>query len=366
MKHIGLYLMLSAITLVMMDILTLGNALVFEQQDPRVHIAATAVLVFAIILFFTGMIRSIRGVRKSEEFKIHKENIVKEIIEGERCTTTEKTLRIIIALLLCIRIIAVSVLMPFIGIFISIPYIVLALYLFFGRRHHPIFHTLLLLPAIYFYFFINENFFQYYTLAKLSIIPGFDDRSSLFLALFFGVLSAGGKFLFMLMACWLLVGDFLAKMKDQTFRRFRGLANFGTFLFLTILLLCIPLLHQPQVHFGEDTSGGTGGDGASHFAMNNTSTHMSFDTNTNQYIFTAMLKNGTDQTGPIIRIVIDGKDANISPNNKEMTIENSTIENGIISVPSGQTGTLKISSEKPFYCVTLLEKDFKYGTCFLK
>jgi hypothetical protein len=366
MKHIGLYLMLSGVALVVMDVLTLGNALVFEQQSSQVHIAATAVLVFAIVIFFTGMIKSIRGVRSSEEFKIKKESIEQEVVEGKRCTTTEKVIRIIIALLLCVRIVAVSVLMPFLGIFISIPYILLALYLFFGRRRHIVFDFLLMLPAIYFYFFINGNFFQYYALTELSVIPHFGDQTSLFLGLLFGILSAGGKFLFMMMASWLLIGDFLVKIKNQTFYRFRGLINFSTFLFLAILLLCIPFLYQPQVHFGEDTSGGTGGDGVSHFAMNNTSTHMLFDQNTNQYVFTATLKNNTGETGPIIRIVIDGKDVEISPNNKGITIENGTIENGIISVPSEQIGTLKISSKKPFYCVTLLEKDFKYGTCFLR
>ena len=197
------------------------------------------------------------------------------------------------------------------------------------------------------------------------MIPGPSD-TPLVGKLFLAVLFVGGKFLFMLAASWLVLTDILAKIKNQVFQKRRGLVNFGALLALAIIFLLLPYAYQPKIKFGEDSSGGTGGNGASHFAMNNTSTNMAFDKDAGQYVFTAILKNTTGETGPIARVVVDGKDLGISPGNKNLIVENGAVSNNSIAVAAGQTGILRIISEKPFYCVTLLEKDFKYATCFLK
>jgi hypothetical protein len=364
MKRLGLYLISGAIVLTVADFFTLGNSQFFAPSR-QLDQMAFSVFVVAGLLFLTGLIKLIKDLFSSEWMARRREKIDQEIVEGERATRTERAIRIVIAILAAIPTVLVSVMMPLIGLIVSIPYIFLAIYLLFNRRHHLIFNSLLLLVAIYLYFFSSNHFFQYYKMAELSFIPGSGD-TPLIGKLFLAVLFVGGKFLFMLTASWLVLADILVKVKSQTIHRWRGLVNLGTLLVLAIILLLLPYAYQPKIKLGEGTSGDTSGNGASHFAMDNTSTNMAFDQNTRQYVFTATLRNGTGETGPIVRIVVDGKDLEISPSNKDLTVENGTVSDTVIGIVTGQTGTLKIFSEKPFYCVSLLEKGFRYSNCFLK
>ncbi|MDD5341242.1 MAG: hypothetical protein PHC97_02260 [Patescibacteria group bacterium] len=364
MKRLGLYLILGAIVTVVADFLTLGNRQ-FIAQSQSIDQLALLVFVVAALLFLIGLVKLIKDLFLSEWLKKRKEKIKKEIGTGERVTHAEGAIRIILAVLVVLLVIPISVIIPLIGLIISIPQIFLAGYLFFNKRHHLIFNSFLLLAGIYLFFFSGANPFQSYKLAEFSLIPGSGETMRL-TNMLLSVLSVGGKFLFMLSASWLVFTDILVKVKNQIFDRHRGLVNFATLLVLVLVLLFLPYAYQPQVKLGEGTSGGTSGDGASHFAMNNTSTNMAFEQKTGQYIFTAILINATDQTGPIIRIVVDAQDLEISPSNKNLIVENGTISNNLISIAAGQTGILKIFSGKPFYCVTIMEKDFKYGNCFLK
>jgi len=364
MKRIGLYLILGAIVLAVLDFLIPGNSN-FLAPSKQLDLITLIVLIVAGLLFLIGLIKLIRDLFLSKWLEKRHEKIKQEIAVGERATHGERVIRIILAILTALLVVPISVLVPFLGIIISIPNILLALYLLLSRRHHLIINTLLFLIGVYLCFFSGNNFFQSYKMAELSSTPGFGEANAL-MQLLLGILSVGGKFLFMLAASWLVLGDILVKIKNQIFSRTRGLANFASLLVLAIILLLLPYVYQPKVKLGQGSGGGTSGNGASHFAMNNMSTDMAYDQNSRQYVFTATLENATDQTGPIVRIVVDGQDLEISPSNKNLTIANGTVSNNLIEIAAGQTGILKIFSAKPFYCISLLEKDFRYSNCFLK
>lgn len=339
--------------MIIADFLTLGNRN-FIQSNPKVDLAAFAVFAFAILLLIIGTIKSIRDLLLSNWLAARRERFKQEIIDGKRFTRTERTITVIIALLMAIPVIVMSIMIPFIGLIVSSPFIVIIIYLLLVHRRHLIFNLFLLLIGIYLYFFSSENFFQFYKMLKLAVTPGYGTDNPIFVLIMSSIF-VGCKYLFILAASWLVVA-----------RRRHSLINLGLFLILTAIFLLLPNLYQPKIKLGEGSSGNASGNGASHFAMNNTTTIMSFDKNTNQYVVTSTLKNNTDQDGPILRIIVDGKDLEISPDNLQLTLENGTISKNLITIPSGKTGILKISSEKPFYCTTLLEKDFRYSNCFLK
>jgi len=312
------------------------------------------VFVLGILLLIIGIIKSIRDLLLSNWLAARREKFKQEIIDGKRFTRTERTIVVIIALLMVLPVIAINVIIPLIGTIISLPFALMVIYLFFLQRRHPTFNYFLLLLGIHFYFFSGEHFFQRYKMIELAVTPSYGSGNPFFVILI-SFIFVGCKFFFMLAASWLVIA-----------RRRHSLANIGIFLTLITVLLLLPFLYQPKVKFGQNTSGNTSGNGASHFAMNNTTTIMSFDKNTNQYVVTSTLKNNTGEDGPILRVIVDGKDLELSPNNSQLSLENGTISKNSISIPSGQTGILKISSPKPFYCTTLLEKDFRYSNCFLK
>lgn len=346
-------MVLSAIVLVIIDFFTLGNKN-FIQSNPKINITAFIVFAIAILLLIIGIIKLIQGLSLSNWFAARRERLQQETIKGKRFTRTERAIMIFVAVILSLPTIGVSIMVPFVGLIIAFPFIILIIYLLFCHRRHHIFNLFLLLIGIYLYFFSSENFFQLYKMIKLAVVPGYGPDNPLFVMIMNSIFGSC-KYLFILAASWLVIT-----------RRCHSLINLSIFLALLVTFLLLPCLYQPKVRFGQSSTGNDSGNGASHFAMNNTTTIMSFDKNTNQYVVTSTLKNNTDQDGPIIRIIIDGKDLEISPSNLQLSLENGTISKNLILIPSGKTGILKISSPKPFFCTTLLEKDFRYSNCFLK
>lgn len=132
------------------------------------------------------------------------------------------------------------------------------------------------------------------------------------------------------------------------------------------MLFFLPFLYVPQITF-ESITGGTGGEGPSHFLTNNASYHMSYDETHNIYTFTAnMFNQDSNNPASITNICVDGKIIPITKENEMLQVENGIITDGKILVAPGQTAIIKLVSQKPFFVFTLFEGKYRYSTNFLK
>ena len=94
---------------------------------------------------------------------------------------------------------------------------------------------------------------------------------------------------------------------------------------------------------------------------------MSYDQTHNTYIFTAnMVNQDSNSYASITNICVDGKIIPITKENNTLQVDNGIIAGEKISVAPGQTATIKLVSQKPFYVFTLFEGMIRYSTIFIR
>ena len=368
MKIKGWHLVVLAIFIFFLDFLTLGNRNVID--NPITNNIACIIGVLCVFAFLFGVIKTLFGIIKTrhdfslkniEAWKNKKEQ---EEEQGIRATGLEIGFRRLLAILLLISAVPLIVLLPFLGLILGLPNLLLALYLLLNRRYHLIFDCLLVLLGCLFYFVTfpsNPSYFSLYKSMELSACPGFISPIYAFIS------SAGplalARFFLLTASMFLFTGDIIARLKIVHKRSL----NLIAFIIICLVLFFLPFLYVPLIALGEGTGGGTGGDGQSHFLTNNTSYHMSYDQALDTYTFTAKMVNQDSQSSAsITNICVDGIIIPITKENSMLQVDNGVISGGNISVAPGQTAAIKLVSQKPFYIFWLFEGTFHYSTSFLR
>jgi hypothetical protein len=273
--------------------------------------------------------------------------------------------RKLLAILLVISVVPLGVLLLF-GLILGLPNLLLALYLLLSRRYHLVFNCFLVLLGCLFYFVtfpMNVPYFTLYKTMELSVCPGLLNPIMAFLS------PAGPlaltKYFLLTASLFLFTGDIIACLKLVHKRSLSVIS----FIIICLVLLFLPYLYIPQVALGEGTeasSGSSSGFAPSHFLVYNTQYHMSYDQALNTYTFTANMPNqDNNSSASITNICVDGKIIPITKENNMLQIDNGVIAGGKISVALGQTATIKLVSQKPFYVISLFEGMFHYSTKFL-
>ena len=79
-----------------------------------------------------------------------------------------------------------------------------------------------------------------------------------------------------------------------------------------------------------------------------------------------MLNQDSNNFAAITNICVDTKLIPIKKENNMLQVENGVIAGGEISVAPGQTVTIKLVSQEPFYVITLFEGMGAYKNSWLK
>lgn len=362
MKIKSWHLIVLAIIVFFLDFFTLGNRQVIDNQITNQ--IASVIALLCVLVFLFGVIKSIYDLfsqNKGAE-KIKREQ---EEEQGIKATGVETGLRRLLAILLIISVLPQSVLLPILGLILSLPNLLLALYLLLNRRYHLVFNCFLVLLGCFFYFVsfsVNKSYFSLYKTMELSACPGLINPLMTFISSL-GLLALN-KYIFLTASLFLLTGDIIARFKLAHQRRL----NVISLIIINLVLFLLPFLYVPQVALGEGTGGGTSsGFEQSHFLTNNTSYHMSYDQTLNSYTFTAnMVNQDSNSSASITNICVDGKIIPITKENNKLQVDNGEIADGKISVAPGQTALIKLVSQKPFYAFTLFEGKILYSTSFIR
>jgi hypothetical protein len=365
MKIKGWHLIVLAIIIFFLDFLTLGNRNVIN--NPITNKIAFVIGLLCVFALLYGIIKTLHDfISKNKE--INKIKWEQEEEKDIRATAVEIGLRRLLAILLIVNALPLIILLPFIGLILSLPILLLALYLLFNHRYHLVFDGFLVLPGLLFYFVTfsirsigNVSYFSLYKSIELSLCPKL-------ITPFMAFINSAGplaimKYFFLTASLFLLTGDIIARLKPAH----RKSLNVISLLTISLVLFFLPFLYVPKVVLGTSEVGGTGGEGSSHFLTNNASYHLSYDKTLDTYIFTAnMLNQDSNNPASITNICVDGKIIPITKENMMLQVENGTISDGKILVAPGQTAIIKLVSQKPFFFFTLFEGLYRYSTNFLK
>jgi len=360
MKIKGWHLIILAIIIFFLDFLTLGNRNVIN--NPITNKIAFVIGLLCVFAFLYGIIKTLRDfISKNKE--INKIKWEKEEEKGIRATAVEIGLRRLLAILLIVSALPLIILLPFVGLILSLPILLLALYLLFNHRYHLVFDSLLSLLGFLFYFVTftgNVSYFSLYKSIELSLCPRL-------ITPFMAFMNTAGplavtKYFFLTASLFLLAGDIITRLKPAH----RKSLNVISLLIISLVLFFLPFLYVPKITF-ESVTGGTGGEGPSHFLTNNASYHLSYDKALDTYTFTAnMFNQDGHNSASITNICVDGKIIPITKENEMLQVENGTITDGKILVAPGQTAIIKLISQKPFFFFTLFEGMYRYSTNFIK
>jgi len=362
MKIKSWHLIVLAIFVFFLDFFTLGNRQVID--NPITNQIAFVIALLSVLVFLFGIIKTLRDFF-SKNKKTEKVKREQEEEQGIRATGVEIGFRRLLAILLVISVVPIAVLLPFLGLILSLPNLLLALYLLLNRRYHLVFNCFLVLLGCLFYFFtfsLNQSYFSLYKNIELSSCPGLIKPMMAFMGA--AGLLALTKYFFLTASLFLFIGDIIARLKLAHKRRL----NVISLIIICLVFFFLPYLYVPQVALGEGTGGGTSsGFEQPHFITNNTSYHMFYDQTLDTYMFTAnMVNQETNNSASITNICVDGKIIPISRENTSLEVDNGEIADGKISVAPGQTAIIKLISQKPFYAFTLFEGMIRYSTIFMR
>jgi hypothetical protein len=367
MKIKGWHLIVLAIIVFFLDFFTLGNRQVVDIDNKIGNQIAFVIAVLCILVFLFGVIKTLFGIIKTlrDSFSKNKEaeKIKREQEEeqGIRATGVEMGFRRMLAILLIIIVVPLVVLLPIFGLILSLPNLLLALYLLLNRRYHLPFDCLLVVFGCLGYFFtsVDRSVFSLYKYIELSLCPGLIDMTFLLVTSLWLPLI---KYLLLLAALFLFTGDIIARLKLAHKRRLSVISLIIIFL----VLFFLPYLYVPRIALGESTNASSSGND-SHFYANNSQYHMSYDQTLDTYMFTAnMINRDSNSSASITNICVDGKLIPITEENNMLQVDNGVIAGGKISVAPGQTVTIKLVSQKPFYVISLFEGITHYSTQFLR
>lgn len=361
MKIRSWHLVILAIIVFFLDFLTLGNRQVIDNKITNQ--IAFVIALLCVLIFLFGIIKTLHDFvsRDKEAKRIKRE---REEEQGIGATGVEIGLRRLLAIVLMISVVPlVALLFPY-GLILELPILLLALYLLLNRRYHLVFDCLLVLLGCLFYFVTfpgNPSYFSLYKCVELYACPGLISPIMAFISPA-GPLALRNYF-FLTASVFLFTGDIIARLKLVNKRSLNAIS----LAVICLALLFLPFLYIPRVALGEGTSGGTSGDGPSHFLTNNASYHMSYDQALNTYTFTAkMVNQDSNSSASITSIFVDGKIIPITSENSMLQVDNGVVADGKISVEPGQTAIIKLVSRKPFYVFNLFEGQFHYSTGFIK
>ena len=357
----GLYIILGAIVVFFLDFLTLGNRNFIDNQITNP--IAFVIAILCVLVFLFGIIKTLHDFfqKNKEAGKIKREQ---EEEQGIRASGVEIGLRRLLAILLIISVAPTIMLAPLLGWIVSLPSLLLALYLLLNHRYHLVFDAIIVIFGCLAYFssFVGTSYLSLYKSIEFSICPGLIGIKELLITS--GIL---GLFKYLLLSAplFLFTGDIIARFKSVR----KGMLSAVSLIIIFTMLFVIPFLYIPRVSLGESTNGGTGGGTGplQHFAAWNTQFHMSYDKASSFYTFTAEMPN-QDSGNPasITNICVDGKLIPVTKENSMLQVSNAVIADGKISVAPGQTAVIKLVSQKPFYVISLFEGEFHYLNSFLK
>lgn len=354
MKIKGWYLIVLAVFIFLLDFFTLGNRQVIDNQVTNK--IAFVIGLLCVFTFLFGIIKTIHDVF-SQNKVVDKIKIEQEEKQGIRATRVEILLRKLVGVLLIVSVSPLLLFGPY--IILGLPNLFLALYLLLNRRYHLVFDGLLVsIGCVGFYL----NNLTLYKKIELSVCPGLININEILIV---NVIPGLITYLFLLVPLFLFVGDIIARLKLAHKERLGVISLITIFL----VLLFLPYLYTPGVALGEATGGGTGGGkgGLQHFSAWNTQFLMSYDQTLKSYMFTAQMPNqDTNNSSSITNICVDGNLIPITKENSMLQVDNGLIAEGKISVAPGQTATVRLVSQKPFYVVSLFEGIFHYLNSFLK
>jgi len=364
MKLRPVYLLIGSAIVFLLDFLTLGNRNVIN--NPITNKIAFVIGLLCVFTFLYGIVKALCDfISKNKE--INKIKWEQEEEKGIRATAVEIGLRRLLAILLIVSALPLIILLPFIGWILSLPILLLALYLLFNHQYHLVFDGFLVLPGLLFYFVTfsigsigNVSYFSLYKSIELSLCPRL-------ITPFMAFMGPAGplaitKYFFLTASLFLLAGDIIARLKPAH----KKSLNVISLLTISLVLFFLPFLYVPNITF-ESVTGGTGGDGPSHFLTSNASYHLFYDKTLDTYIFTAnMFNQDSNNSASITNICVDGKIIPITKENRMLQVENGTISDGKILVAPGQTAIIKLVSQKPFFFFTLFEGMYSYSTNFIK
>jgi len=339
-----------------LDFFTLGNRQVIDNQITNP--IAFVIGLLCVLVFLFGIIKTLHDFF-SKNKEINKIKWGQEEEQGIRATGIERGFRKLLAILLIISALPLIVLLPFIGLILSLPILFLALYLLLNRRYHLVFDSLLAVLGCIAYFFNN---LPLYKRIELSVCPGLINIKEVLIT---NVIQGLITYLFLSALLFLFTGDIIARLKLAHKRRL----NVISLLIIFPVLFFLPFLYVPRVALGEATGGGTGGGTGplQHFSAWNTQFHMSYDQTFDSYIFTAEMPNqDSNNSASITNICVDGKLIPITKENNMLQADNGVIAGGKISVAPGQTAIIRLVSQKPFYVISLFEGIFHYLNSFLR
>jgi len=369
MKIRSWHLVVLAIVVFVLDFFTLGNRQVVD--NPISNPIAGVIGLLCVLVAIFGAMKTLHEFfsRNREAKKIRREQ---EEEQGIRATGVEIGLRRLLAILLIVSALPVVVLVPFLGLILELPSLLLALYLLWNRRYHLVLDCLLVCLGCLGYFVsfslgsfsLGPSYFSLYRLMALYACPGLihplmpviDSAGPLALSRLFPLLAS----------LFLFAGDLITRLKTAH----KGRLNAVSLVVIVLVLVSLPFLFVPRVVLGQAAGGSAGsasGREPSHFGTSNTSYHMSYDPASDTYTFAAKMAN-QDSNNPasITNICVDGRIVPITKENSMLQVDNGVIAEGGISVAPGQTATIKLISQKPFYVFRLFEGGAFYSTSFLR
>ena len=361
MKIKSWQLVILAIIVFFLDFLTLGNRNLIDNQITNP--IAFVIAILSVLVFLFGIIKALHDFfqRNKEAGRIKKEQ---EEEQGIRAGGVEIGLRRLLAILLIISVAPMILLAPLLGWIVSLPSLLLALYLLLNHRYHLVFDGIIVIfgGLAYFSSFVGTSYLSLYKSIELSICPGLIGIKELLITNgIFGLF----KYLLLSAPLFLFTGDIIARFKPTR----KGMLSGVSLIIIFTVLFILPFLYIPGVAIGGSTNGGTGGGTGplQHFAAFNTQFNMSYDKASGSYTFTAEMPNqDTDNSSSITNICVDGKLIPITDKNSMLRVEGAVVADGKISVAAGQTATIKLVSQKPFYVISLFEGEFHYLNSFLK
>lgn len=364
MKIKNWHLIVLPILVFLLDFFTLGNRQVID--NPITNKIAFVIGLLCLLVFIFGIIKILYNFfsRNKEVEKIKRQQ---EEEQGVRATGVEIGFRRLLAVLLLISVFPIIILIPTLGLILSLPNLFLAMYLLLNHRYHLVFNCFLVLLGCLLYFVNfsgNISFFSLYKTIELSVCPGLISPIMAFIVLAGPVVIT--KYFFLTASLFLLVGDIISRSKPAHKR----MVNVVVFIIICLVLLALPYLYVPQITLGQGHTGGTSsfsGTASFHFSTNNVSYYMSYDQTNNVYLFTANMANQDNiNSASITDICVDGKIIPVTKENSMLQVDNGVISDGKILVRAGQTATIKLVSQKPFYTFNLFEGTLHYSTDFLK
>ena len=246
MKVKSWQLIVLAIIVFLLDLFTLGNRQVIDNRIT--NLIAFVIGLLCVLVFLFGIIKTLHDFF-SKNKEINKIKWGQEEEQGIRATGVERGFRKLLAILLIISAIPLIVLVPYIGLIVSLPILLLALYLLFNRRYHLVFDGLLVVLGCIAYFFNN---LPLYKRIELSACPGLINMNEILIT---SVIPGLITYLFLSAPLFLFTGDIITRLKLAH----KGRLNVISLIIICLVLFSLPYVYVPKIALGEATGGGTGG-----------------------------------------------------------------------------------------------------------